>query len=90
MSSNVHKNSSREELLFRKRKDRNGRSKTPFPVWSRIHRVVQNRPRFQGLDYSGLPRYSHEQIGFQREAKDMIFSIVIASVIILISLYLTS
>ena len=58
MISNANKNSSRETVFNEKRSSVQDRRKDPFPVWSRIHRIIHERPRFQGLDYSGLPRHS--------------------------------
>jgi len=82
------KNTSRHELRNEERKNRPSRKDPAFPVWSRIHRVVSERPRFQGLDYSGLPRFSRTQVRIQPEENRMINAILIAIFIIAATIYI--
>lgn len=86
MSSN-EKNTSRDELRNEKRDDRLCRKDPAFPVWSRIHRVVSQRERFQGFDYSGLSRFSRSQIRIQSEENGMIKAILIAIGVIAATIY---
>lgn len=82
------KNTSRHELRNEERKNRSSRKNLAFPVWSRIHRVVSERPRFQGLDYSGLPRIPRSQVKIQPEENSMINAILIAIFIIAATIFI--
>lgn len=81
------KNTSRHELRNEERKNRPSRKNNAFPVWSRIHRVVSERPRFQGLDYSGLPRIPRSQVRIKSKEDSMINAILIAIFIIAATIY---
>lgn len=89
MSSNAKKNSSREELFCNQRKDTENRRKPPFPVWSRIHRIISERKQYHGLDYSGLPRISRPKVGIQLEEGLTLLVVIFAITIIFLCLDLT-
>lgn len=77
-----------EKLFDGQRKDLHGRKDYPFGPYDRIHRVVSERPRFEGLDYSGLQRNAHSQVRFQSEEKTMIRAIIFALLVLAATVYL--